>query len=318
MMASASVSEESTNVVCCSCKKSVLFINTVVAAKGRMSTKTGEAVPDSRRCKPCNSQKARLERLFQSRQDLKDAWTEEIAPNQKKQFLEDNGNSVGAELEKNLEDIVTKIKRRVKSDAFVGTGTYKHKVDIEAKYKDKPDMLKYILEKGSTVQAVGTTLYEDLEFTSTTKNESQDIDERKTSLATFEKIKRPKVKREPKPKEAKGEADEPPKKKLKKKQINKFAKLALTCMDAIAQMDLTIEDSRKDTVAGNFPAAMAEKHAAMKALVGSDVSALELVVESGEPVEEFAITVERVEGSIANALKAQAVFKSQVDYFLEG
>ena len=105
---------------------------------------------------------------------------------------------------------------------------------------------------------------------------------------------------------------------LRTNQINKFAKLALTCMDAIAQMDLTIEDSRKDTVAGNFPAAMAEKHAAMKALVGSDVSALELVVESGEPVEEFAITVERVEGSIANALKAQAVFKSQVDYFLEG
>ena len=65
------------------------------------------------------------------------------------------------------------------------------------------------------------------------------------------------MKREPKPKEAKGEADEPPKKKLKKGRINKFAKLVDTCKDAIAQMDLTIEDSRKDTVAGNFPAAMA-------------------------------------------------------------
>ena len=297
-------------MTCCSCKKEKPIAETTLCSKGRLSTKTGTRTPDSRRCNVCNSQKAKLDRLWVSRRDLHESWSDTMTLADKADFLAEHGDQSSPDLEKRLNETVAKIKRRVKSDDFVATGTYIHKTNVETKYKDKPDQLQYILEVGKKLEACGTTLYEDLVFTSVVANKTEEVDERKLNLSTEERIKRARPKKTPKT------PGEPADKKLKRSTVTKLQKLKEKIDDTIANMEVTEEDGQKAKVMENVPAAMHQKQAELLALLKSDAAGVDLLFEQGKETADVEVNLKRFDSALKQANEQQSVYKAQVEYFV--
>ena len=123
--------------LCSTCRKLVSETNAVVVARAVGKTS------NSLRCKACHNLKSRINRLLSHYGSLAEDWTK-VTENERKEFYQKYKELAGSDLLTRLQETVTESKRTNSAVSFEGTGDFLDEIDLEEKYKNKPDQLTAI------------------------------------------------------------------------------------------------------------------------------------------------------------------------------
>lgn len=123
--------------LCSTCRKPISGENSVVVARAVGKT------PSSMRCKACHNLKSRINRVLSHYGTLAKDWTN-VSENEKKEFYQKYKEMAGQDLLTRLQETVTEHKKTSSAVSFEGTGDYIDEIDLDEKYKNKPDQLAAI------------------------------------------------------------------------------------------------------------------------------------------------------------------------------
>ena len=123
--------------LCSTCRKPVSEENGVVVARAVGKTAT------SLRCRACHNLKSRINRVLSHYGSLAQDWTK-VTENEKKEFYKKYQEQAGPDLLTRLQETVTESKKTSSAVSFEGTGDFLDEIDLEEKYKNKPDQLAAI------------------------------------------------------------------------------------------------------------------------------------------------------------------------------
>ena len=77
----------------------------------------------------------------------------------------------------------------MKQNEFDCIGNYMDEADVREKYKNKPELVAWMLANAQTIERQGQILYECLSFKSTTKDREENIEEHHDTIRKEEKVK---------------------------------------------------------------------------------------------------------------------------------
>ena len=176
--------------------------------------KTGDASQKAfYRCSMCNSLSSRIYRAKGRVQ-----WESKEA---KKDFFLQHATLAGNDLKQELEHATTQLERETTNDYDDADTAWLDEVDLQQKYKDKPDQLKSIMDTAETREhpTRKVTLYADINFSSKHSKRHEVEAETKRKCTSMETVKGAK-----KPKKEKPE-------KTEDKPLNKGQKAKLTKLE---------------------------------------------------------------------------------------
>ena len=187
---------------CSTCKKPVNAENSVVLMG------CAQKQPLARRCKACHSLRSRINRVTSKFGALAEDWTK-VSEQEKQEFYKKYQDLAGEGLLTRLQETIVESKRNSTSVTFEGTGEYFDEMDMNEKYKNKPEQLANIFAntRNYFCPVRQVWLYEDVKY----KRIAQDTEE----VSRVDKRKRQMI-----PKDQAGNQDSAGSSKKGKKQLS--------------------------------------------------------------------------------------------------
>ena len=107
-----------------------------------------------------------------------------MTPEARTQFYRDNASTRGDALMTHMQEVITQITRNTSTVATAGAGDWVDEHDLKARYKDKPDQLKSVMQNAKTMwdEARSVTLYEDMQYVTRTNDEEVKESESKRQI----------------------------------------------------------------------------------------------------------------------------------------
>ena len=128
-----------------------------------------------------------------------EAW-DNMTKEKKAEFIKESPEFLGNELKAKMKMVATQEMESKQTISIQGKGRYKDSTDLGIKYKDKPEQLENIKKHAKTFVCPTrlVQVWEDLEYTTTFREEVSQSGKRKLELSTEDTIRG-----RPKPKQAK-------------------------------------------------------------------------------------------------------------------
>jgi hypothetical protein len=120
------------------------------------------------RCTECNSLKSRVQRVLTKVGQEQASAFRDLSKDEKMKFFAKNRMAMGEELSVAIQEVTTRVTKRVEELEFKGTGEFMDEHDVREKYAKKPDQAEAILQNSRSMfdPMRGVTLYEDMKYTS--------------------------------------------------------------------------------------------------------------------------------------------------------
>ena len=189
-------------------------------------------------CVQCNRLSARVYKLTADNQDLSISFST-LTRDERADFFLKNADLMGKDLAKAITNTASLSYTDEQVDGFLASGKWLDEIDLDEKYKNKPEQLAEIKKRARTFvhPTRQVKLYEDLDFDSTAGLTAKRTAEQRVESQSNEQEKKPKRQKTEKSSEAKTEkrAEKP----LTAQQQEKYAKLAKKLDDAITTLEET-------------------------------------------------------------------------------
>lgn len=189
-------------------------------------------------CVQCNRLSARVYKLTADNQDLSISFST-LTRDERADFFLKNADLMGKDLAKAITNTASLSYTDEQVDGFLASGKWLDEIDLDEKYKNKPEQLAEIKKRARTFvhPTRQVKLYEDLDFDSTAGLTAKRKAEQRVESQSNEQEKKPKRQKTEKSSEAKTEkrAEKP----LTAQQQEKYAKLAKKLDDAITTLEET-------------------------------------------------------------------------------
>ena len=176
--------------------------------------------------------------MVASRGRLAEDWTQ-VPEEEKRKFYEENVDLAGESLVVKMQEVIAHSTIKRSAVRFIGTGEWLDEVDLDEKYKHKPEQLTNIKENTRTMVCPirRVKLFEDMKFASETVDEEIREEARERMLETAPKAQ-PKSKANHKGAAATAGAEGEAEVKLKANEKNKLNKED----EALKQVKLSLMD----------------------------------------------------------------------------
>ena len=232
---------EVAHIVCATCTRALKVdkdgkvLHAVLKNKTRLMEKGGTRVYV---CVQCNRLSARVYKLTADNQDLSISFST-LTRDERADFFLKNADLMGKDLAKAITNTASLSYTDEQVDGFLASGKWLDEIDLDEKYKNKPEQLAEIKKRARTFvhPTRQVKLYEDLDFDSSAGLTAKRKAEQRVESQSNEQEKKPKRQKTEKSSEAKTEkrAEKP----LTAQQQEKYAKLAKKLDDAITTLEET-------------------------------------------------------------------------------
>ena len=232
---------EVAHIVCATCTRALKVdkdgkvLHAVLKNKTRLMEKGAAGVYV---CVQCNRLSARVYKLTADNQDLSISFST-LTRDERADFFLKNADLMGKDLAKAITNTTSLSYTDEQVDGFLASGKWLDEIDLDEKYKNKPEQLAEIKKRARTFvhPTRQVKLYEDLDFDSTAGLTAKRTAEQRVESQSNEQEKKPKRQKTEKSSEAKTEkrAEKP----LTAQQQEKYAKLAKKLDDAITTLEET-------------------------------------------------------------------------------
>ena len=297
---------------CITCKQDVPREECTVVNKAVL-LKSGAMGNDSLRCSCCNNSKACLDRFLTLRCDMS-LRIKDHSPNERSKFIASLHGKMGDDLEKAVVVEAERCNINKLTTSFTGAGDFLDKMELEEKYKQRPEQLESIIQNAPSFLHPdrGCQVWLDRAYNLSEAHTNVKEEVERMTMSGETKVKRRKTEKEKKEKSEKREKEKVDK-PLSQPQIKKVESMKAKLDKARTKLEETLKSSEEAANQEFLNPKVLDKARGQCKLLNTSITSLDLLVEVNTGGNEVQKELAPIAKQLEETQTLQTLLKAQLD-----